>query len=92
MAYNETPTRLETAVFKNREFRIRAVKADKSEGSPTEETKILHPDTVKLIAEKGKDVVKFAALTVIGVYATVKAIDTASQVIVKKTKSGDNDK
>lgn len=83
--------RLETAVFNKREARIRFVKTDKNEGSTTEETKILHPDTVKLITEQAKEVVKFAALTVIGVYATVKAIDTASQVIVKKTKSGDNE-
>jgi hypothetical protein len=81
---------LETAVFNNREARIRFVKPKKNEDSPTTEDKILHPDTVKLIAERGKDVVKFAALTVVGVYATIKAIDTASQVIVKKTKSGDD--
>lgn len=75
----------------NREFRIRAVKPKKNEDSPNGEDKVLHPDTVKLIAERGKEVVKFAALTVIGVYATIKAIDTASQVIVKKTKSADQD-
>jgi hypothetical protein len=83
---------LETAVFNNREARIRFVKPKKNEdSSATSEDKILHPDTVKLIAERGKEVVKFAALTVVGVYATIKAIDTASQVIVKKTKSGDNE-
>lgn len=84
--------RLETAVFNKREARIRFVKPDKNEDSTTVQDKVLHPDTVKLIAERGKEVVKFAALTVVGVYATIKAIDTASQVIVKKTKSGDNNK
>lgn len=78
----------------NREARLTFVKKPKTKNvdSPTEETKILHPDTVKLIAERGKEVVKFAAFTVVGVYAAVKAIDTASKVIVKKTKSGDNEK
>jgi hypothetical protein len=79
-------------VFDKREARIRFVKSKKNEDSLTEETKILHPDTVKLIAERGKEAVKFTALAVIGVYAAVKAIDTASQVIVKKTKSADQEK
>ncbi len=74
----------------NREFRIRAVK-QKDADPVTGESKLLHPDTVKLIAERGKDVVKYTALTVVGVYAAIKAIDTASQVIVKKTKSADQD-
>lgn len=76
----------------NREFRIRAVKTNKkNEDSTTGEDKILHPETVKLIAERSKDVVKVLALTVVGVYATIKVVDTLSQIAVKKTKSADKE-
>jgi hypothetical protein len=74
----------------NREARIQFGKVKKNETLTTGEGRVFHPDTVKLITERGKEVVKYTALTVIGVYATIKAIDTASQVIVKKTKSADN--
>lgn len=56
-----------------------------------EESHILHPDTVDQIAGKAKSVVKHVAIAVIGVYAAVKVIDTASQIAIKKTKSADND-
>lgn len=55
------------------------------------EDKVLHPDTVKLITERSKEVVKYVAFAVVGVYATVKTIDTLSQIAVKKTKSADNE-
>lgn len=55
------------------------------------EDKFLHPDTVKLIAERSKEAVKIIALTAVGVYAAVKTIDTLSQIAVKKTKSADNE-
>lgn len=76
----------------NREFRIRAVKTKKNAEEPTPgEDKILHPDSVKLIIEQGKKSMKYAALTVVGVYAAFKTIDTLSQIAVKKTKSADNE-
>jgi len=79
-------------VFFNREPVVRLEKVKKNaESSPSGKDKILHPDTVKLVTERSKDVVKFTALTVIGAYAAIKAIDTASQVIVKKTRSADKD-
>lgn len=53
--------------------------------------KIIHPDTVKLIAERSKEVVKFIAITAVGAYAAIKAIDTLSEIAVKKTKSADNE-
>lgn len=90
-AYNETHYRLENAVFNNREARIQFAKVKKNENPANGEGKGLTTDTVKLITERGKDVVKFTALAVIGVYAAIKTIDTASQVIVKKTKSADQD-
>lgn len=77
-------------MFKNREARIRFVKSDKTEDSTHGEDKILHPDTVKLIAEQGKKVVRYVAITVVGAYAVVKTIDTLSQIAVKKTKSAEN--
>jgi hypothetical protein len=50
---------------------------------------IPHPDKVKLITEKTKEVVKYVALAAVGTYAAVKTIDTLSQIAVKKTKSAD---
>jgi hypothetical protein len=76
----------------NREFRIRAVKTKKTNEDATPgEDKIIHPETVKLIAERSKEVVKYVALTAVGVYATIKTIDTLSQIALKKTKSADKE-
>lgn len=63
----------------------------KTDDTAPAESHILHPDTVKAIAENGKTFVKHVALAAIGVYAAVKAIDTVSQIAVKKTKSADNE-
>lgn len=73
-----------------RAVQVTFVKTDKDADSTPGETKILHPETVKLITERSKEVVKYVALTAVGVYATVKTIDTLSQIAVKKTKSADN--
>lgn len=79
-------------MFSNREARIRFVKDKKNaESSPSSEDRILHPNAVKLIAERSREVVKFTAITVIGAYAAIKTIDTVSQVIIKKTRSADQD-
>lgn len=78
-------------MFYNREARIQIAKVKKDANPANGEGKVIHPDTVKLITERGKDVVKYTAFAVIGVYAAIKTIDTASQVIVKKTKSADQD-
>jgi hypothetical protein len=66
-------------------------KNKKADDSAPEETHILHPETVKAIADHGKTLVKHVTLAAIGVYAAVKAIDTVSQIAVKKTKSADQD-
>jgi hypothetical protein len=66
-------------------------KTQKVTDATPEESHILHPDTVKLIAERGIEVVKHVAIAAVGVYALVKAIDTASQIAIKKTKSADNE-
>lgn len=66
-------------------------KTKKADDSTLEDSHILHPDSVKAIADHGKTLVKHVALAAIGVYAAVKTIDTVSQIAVKKTKSADND-
>jgi hypothetical protein len=73
---------------KKRSVQVTLVKTPKT-GEPDEDKKI-HPDTVNLVTEKTKDVVKFLALTAIVAYGAVKAIDTMSEVVIKKTKSADN--
>jgi hypothetical protein len=71
---------------------VTLVKTPKAKDSTPGEDKILHPETAKLITERSKEVVKYVALTVVGVYIAIKAADTLSQIAVKKTKSADNDK
>lgn len=78
-------------MLNNREFRIRVAKPKKGEDPTSEESKILDPDSVNLVMENGRKAVKYIALTAVGVYATFKAIDTLSQIAVKKTKSADNE-
>jgi hypothetical protein len=76
---------------KKKAIQIALVDKPKNEEIGSEEIKILHPDTLKLIAVHGKEVVKFIGIAGISFYAAVKAIDTASQVIIKKTKSADQE-
>lgn len=62
------------------------------EGAVCEENKkIIDPETVRNITEQGKEFAKKLALIAIGTYAAIKAIDTASQVIVNKSKNGKED-
>lgn len=75
---------------KNKKRAVQVTLVDTADVAPGED-KIIHPDTVKLIAERSKDVVKYVALTAVGVYATIKTIDTLSQIAVKKTKSADKE-
>jgi hypothetical protein len=51
----------------------------------------LRPETVKLITEKTKEVAKVLAITAVAAYVVVKAVDTASQIALKKTKSADKE-
>jgi hypothetical protein len=81
MAYNETPTDW-TAMFRNREIRIKLAKTPKGETTPTFEK------YVDIDIEK---VVKQLAIGVgIGI-ATFKVIDILGEIIVKKTKSADDE-
>lgn len=72
-----------------RAVQVSFVRTDDKNTSP-EEDQILRPETVKLIAERTKEVAKYVALTAVGAYAAIKTIDTLSQIAVKKTKSADN--
>lgn len=74
---------------KKRVVQISLGKTDDKKSTPDED-KYLRPETVKLIAERSKEVAKYVALTAVGAYAAVKTIDTLSQIAVKKTKSADN--
>lgn len=73
-----------------RAVQVSFVKTDQD--STPDEDKFLRPETVKLIAERSKDVAKYLALTAVGAYAAFKTIDTLSQIAIKKTKSADNEK
>jgi hypothetical protein len=77
---------------KKRAVQVSFVKTDKAKDATPDEDKFLRPETVKLIAERSKDVAKYLALTAVGTYAAFKTIDTLSQIAVKKTKSADNEK
>jgi hypothetical protein len=63
----------------------------KAESSTPEKTTSISPETVTLITERAKEVAKFVGLVVIGTYAAIVAIDTVSQIAIKKTKSADNE-
>ena len=73
-----------------RAIQVQFVKTnDKDATTAPGEDKILHPETVELIAERSKTVVKYVAIAAVAVYATVTLVDTLSQIAVKKTRSAD---
>lgn len=74
---------------KKRAVQVSFVKTD-DKHTTSDEDKVIRPETVKLIAERSKDVAKYVALTAVGAYAAFKTIDTLSQIALKKTKSADN--
>lgn len=59
--------------------------------STPSEDKFLRPETVELVKKHSKDVAKFVAITAVGAYAAIKTIDTVSKIVLKKTKSADNE-
>ena len=59
--------------------------------STSSEDKFFRPENVELIKKHSKEVAKFVAITAVGAYAAIKTIDTVSKVILKKTKSADNE-
>ena len=91
MAYYETPTPLETAMFgkPKRSLKI-SIDRDNDNGTPTADEPFIRPETVKLAAEKTKEIAKFVAITAVAAYAAIKTIETISEIALKKTKSADN--
>jgi hypothetical protein len=63
---------------------------DKNKDSTAKDEPFIRPETVKLAAEKTKEIAKFVAITAVAAYAAVKTIETISEVVLKKTKSADN--
>jgi len=55
----------------------------------TADEPFIRPETVKLAAEKTKEVAKFVAITAVAAYAAIKTIETISEIALKKTKSAD---
>jgi hypothetical protein len=74
---------------KKRALKITLDHEDKSKGSTAQDEPFIRPETVKLAAEKTKEIAKFVAITAVGAYAAIKTIETISEVVLKKTKSAD---
>lgn len=82
---------METAVFKRFAVQTKIVKTPKNnEDRKITVDEILHPESVKLLEETGKRLVKYAAVTVVAVAVALKTVDTLGEIAVKKTKSADN--
>jgi hypothetical protein len=75
--------------FKNHEVRVRLAKQGNDDPTPAE--KQINPESVKLVEDTAKRFVKNLAITVGVVILACKAADTLSQIVVKKTKSADNE-
>lgn len=92
MPYNET-LRKETAMpfLKNREVRIKLSKTNKNENDPSTAEELLTPETIALIENAGKRIVKHLAITVVAVIGVVTAMETIKEIAVKKTKSADKE-
>jgi hypothetical protein len=75
--------------LRNRELRIKMVKPKNAEIDATEMEEGFHiePEKIKDIA---REIVKISAIAVIAVLAVDKVLTTASEIVVKKTKSADN--
>ncbi|QEQ93900.1 hypothetical protein SEA_KARDASHIAN_35 [Streptomyces phage Kardashian] len=75
---------------KKRSVRI-SLDRDDNKGAYPSEDPFIRPETVKLAAEKTKEVAKFVAITAVGAYAAIKTIQTLSEIALKKTKSADKE-
>lgn len=88
-ALNETPTKGHIMFLKNREFRIRVAKPVEGDENATETAdSIFDPEK---IAQISKDVVKHVAVGVGAIIVVSAAVGTIREVIVKKTKSADEE-
>jgi hypothetical protein len=73
---------------KKRSLKISLDRDDAKDSTATDEP-FIRPETVKLAAEKTKEIAKFVAITAVAAYAAVKTIETISEIALKKTKSAD---
>lgn len=76
---------------KNSKKRAIKISLDREDGhkESTADEPFIRPETVKLAAEKTKEIAKFVAITAVAAYAAVKTIETISEIALKKTKSAD---
>jgi hypothetical protein len=91
MAYNETPNPQETAMLGRKGKHALKISLDRENGkdSNNSEEQFIRPETVKLAAERTKEVAKFVAITAVAAYTAIKTVETISKVVLKKTKSAD---
>ena len=80
-------------MFKRFAIQTKVVRTPKKaeDSEPTMATAI-GESSARLVNELAKDFVKYATGAVLGGIVLYKAVDTISQIAVKKTKSADNDK
>lgn len=78
--------------LENRELRVRIhnKKKDKDE-TPETTVEELTEESANLIEDVGKELIKYFAIAAVTAYVVIKAVDTASKIAVKKTKSADNE-
>ena len=74
---------------KNRSIKISLDRDDRNKDSTANDDPFIRPETVKLAAEKTKEIAKFVAITAVAAYAAVKTVETISEIVLKKTKSAD---
>jgi hypothetical protein len=80
-------------MFKRFAIQTKVVRTPKKgeDSEPTMATAI-GESSARLVNELAKDFVKYATGAVLGGIVVYKAVDTISQIAVKKTKSADNEK
>ena len=84
MSFNETPTRNETTMFKNRELRVQVAKTAK-DSTPTE--KVDRTEEILMIHNIVKDDVKKVAILVGAGYTLKRVFDLGSELAVIAAKA-----
>ena len=72
-------------MFKNHEFRIRVAKKNENDTPIPTIQEVLNPESIQLIEEAGRKLVKNLAVTVTVVVVAIKLVDTLSEIAVKRT-------
>jgi hypothetical protein len=79
-------------MFKRFAIQTRLVKTPKkTETSDPTMADTIGESSARLVTELAKDFVKYATGAVVAGVVLYKAADTVSQIVIKKTKSADND-